>query len=104
MNNQYFDPPENSDYSNYDDQLFHIPGHIQPHGVIFALQEPDLKILQISENTNQFLGIPAESLLGKDLTCLFSPEKLELITEQFLLFFMSALIISFGLDQSKFKL
>ncbi|MBD2693918.1 ATP-binding protein [Anabaena catenula] len=80
MNNQYFDPPENSDCSNSDHQLFHIPGHIQPHGVIFALQEPDLKILQVSENTNQFFGIPAESLLGKDLNYLFSPEKVELIT------------------------
>jgi two-component system, chemotaxis family, sensor kinase Cph1 len=79
MNNKYFDPPESPDCSNYDDQLFHIPGHIQPHGVIFALQEPDLKILQVSENTNQFFGIPAESLLGKDLSYLFSPEKLELI-------------------------
>ncbi|WP_071189306.1 response regulator [Trichormus sp. NMC-1] len=80
MNNKYFDIPEGLDFSNYEQQPIHIPGHIQPHGVIFALQEPNLKILQVSENTNQFFGIPAESLLGENLNCLLSPEKVELIT------------------------
>ncbi|MFM2064946.1 MAG: hypothetical protein RLZZ507_4617, partial [Cyanobacteriota bacterium] len=59
----------------------HIPGYIQPHGVIIALQKTDLTILQISENINQFFGISAESLLGQNLNCLLSPEQIQLIND-----------------------
>ncbi len=33
-----------------------IPGGIQPHGALIILSEPDLKILQASENASEFLG------------------------------------------------
>jgi light-regulated signal transduction histidine kinase (bacteriophytochrome)/CheY-like chemotaxis protein len=80
MKNKYFNIPESLDYSKYEQQPIHIPGYIQAHGVLLALQEPDLTILQISENTNHFFGIPAESLLGQNLNCLLSSEQIESIS------------------------
>ncbi|MEH1787000.1 MAG: response regulator [Nostoc sp.] len=56
----------------YSDESVYAPGYIQPHGMLLMLQEPDLKILQISENVEQFFGISAEALLGQSLERLFS--------------------------------
>ncbi|MBK4987991.1 ATP-binding protein [Pseudomonas sp. S36] len=41
-----------------------IPGSIQPHGFLLVLDENDLRVLQASENTQQWLGISAASLVG----------------------------------------
>ena len=38
----------------------HLFKHIQPHGVLLVLEEPDLKILQISNNTWSIFGIHPE--------------------------------------------
>ncbi|BAP45769.1 GAF sensor signal transduction histidine kinase [Pseudomonas sp. StFLB209] len=43
-----------------------IPGSIQPHGFLLVLDEPSLQILQASENTEQWLGVAAGDLIGKD--------------------------------------
>ena len=45
----------------------HIPGSIQPHGVLFLLSDPDQKVLQVSENTVEHLGIEPEAWLGRRL-------------------------------------
>ncbi|MFB2897689.1 ATP-binding protein [Aerosakkonemataceae cyanobacterium BLCC-F50] len=55
------------DLTNCELQAIHTPGYIQPHGVLLTLQEPDLIILQASQNTDEFLGIPAESLINHSL-------------------------------------
>ncbi len=57
----------------------HIPGAIQPHGVLFVLTEPELTIVQVSENTDKFLGIPAEELLGKGLESFLNAEQVKRI-------------------------
>ncbi|MEH1853969.1 MAG: ATP-binding protein [Nostoc sp.] len=54
------------------DESVYAPGYIQPHGMLLVLQEPQLTILQISENVEQFFGISAEALLGQPLQRLFS--------------------------------
>ncbi|MFP3993265.1 GAF domain-containing protein [Pseudomonas capeferrum] len=41
-----------------------VPGSIQPHGFLLVLDETDLRILQASENTERWLGLPARELLG----------------------------------------
>lgn len=54
------------------DEPIHIPGSIQPHGFLLALSEPELAIVQASENVEQWLGVTAETLLGRrlpDLIC-----------------------------------
>jgi two-component system, chemotaxis family, sensor kinase Cph1 len=40
---------------------------IQSHGVLLVLQEPDLTMIQVSNNTLMFLGIAPDDLLGKRL-------------------------------------
>jgi light-regulated signal transduction histidine kinase (bacteriophytochrome) len=46
----------------------HTPGSIQPHGVLFVLEEPSLTILRLSANTETFLGVSPEALLLTKLT------------------------------------
>lgn len=53
--------------NNYNIKPIHIPGSIQPHGVLFVLQEQELKILQVSNNTFDFVGIHPQELLNKNL-------------------------------------
>lgn len=43
---------------NCDKEPIHIPGAIQPHGVLLALSEADLRPRQISENAPAVLGAP----------------------------------------------
>ncbi|RYZ75381.1 MAG: hypothetical protein EOP04_33390, partial [Proteobacteria bacterium] len=44
------------DISNCDQEPIHIPGFIQAHGILFALSEPALTILQASDNTHPYFG------------------------------------------------
>lgn len=53
----------------------HIPGAVQPHGVLLALTEPDLRIVQASTNAAGFLSprrsvidLPLEKITGRE-TC-----------------------------------
>ncbi|MDX2217015.1 MAG: response regulator [Oculatellaceae cyanobacterium bins.114] len=54
------------------EESVYAPGYIQPYGVLLVLQEPHLKILQMSENVAQFWGVPPADVLGKPLQKLFS--------------------------------
>lgn len=45
----------------------HIPGAIQPHGLLLTLSEPTLAVLQASTNVNTELGLGAASLTGQAL-------------------------------------
>lgn len=51
----------------------HTPGSVQPHGILFTLDD-DLRILQVSANSQQILGRTAESLLGMHVLELVTPE------------------------------
>ncbi|MHC0065277.1 response regulator [Nostoc sp. UIC 10890] len=62
------------------DESVYAPGYIQPHGILLMLQEPHLRILQISENVEQFFGISAEGLLGQPLQRLFSGDQVQRLT------------------------
>ena len=53
------------DVMGCDQEPIHLPGAIQPHGLLFVLAEPALTIAQISENVGDVLGIPTIMLLGK---------------------------------------
>jgi light-regulated signal transduction histidine kinase (bacteriophytochrome) len=58
--------PENLDITNCDRELIHIPGSIQPHGVLLAL-DADTTVLQVSENVQTVLGKKADAVLSKPL-------------------------------------
>jgi len=68
--------------TNHDSKPIHIPGSIQPHGVLLALNT-QLEIVQVSDNTPEYLGKEPEDLLNQPLNCLFDSKKVELV-EQYL--------------------
>ncbi|GAB4455495.1 MAG: ATP-binding protein [Armatimonadaceae bacterium] len=53
-------PGSTVDLTNCDREPIHIPGSIQPHGVLLTLEESELRVVQASENAASVLG--AESL------------------------------------------
>jgi len=58
---------EDLDLNNCDREPIHIPNLIQPHGCLLVISADEYKILQVSLNTRQFLGIEPQELLGKYL-------------------------------------
>jgi two-component system, chemotaxis family, sensor kinase Cph1 len=67
------------DLTNCDREAIHIPGSIQPHGILLVLQEPKLKILQVSHNISNFFQIPVESFINQNLSILFPPAQIEIL-------------------------
>jgi len=65
--------------TNCDREPIHIPNSIQPHGVLMVLSEPDLRIMQISNNTFDILGLIPADLLDRSLGEFISGEYLDLI-------------------------
>jgi chemotaxis family two-component system sensor kinase Cph1 len=54
-----------------------VPGYIQSHGILVVLREPDLEILQISDNTFKLLGIHPEQLIHSPLSRLLDEVQVE---------------------------
>ncbi|MET0540681.1 MAG: GAF domain-containing protein, partial [Variovorax sp.] len=52
-----------ADLTNCERELIHLAGSVQPHGLLLALQEPGLTVLQASANVERLLGITAQALL-----------------------------------------
>lgn len=51
----------------------HISTQVQPHGVLLVLQEPDLKILQVSNNTSSLFGVSPQTMLTLSLEEILDP-------------------------------
>ena len=62
-------PPQQAgvDLSTCAREPIHIPGSIQPHGVLFAFSAADLTVTQVSANVERFIGRTAESVLGQPI-------------------------------------
>jgi chemotaxis family two-component system sensor kinase Cph1 len=58
---------ERPDLETCAQEPIHIPGSIQPRGVLIVVQEPSLTVLQISANSGDGLGIDASAALGEPL-------------------------------------
>lgn len=56
------------DLTNCDKEPIHIPGKIQSHGFLLAVDKNSSTITYLSENTGDFLKEPARSLLNKPLS------------------------------------
>jgi two-component system, chemotaxis family, sensor kinase Cph1 len=67
------------DLTNCDREPVHIPGSIQSHGVLLVLKEPELTLLQVSENVHEMFGIPAESVLNKHVSHLLEPSQVDIL-------------------------
>jgi two-component system, chemotaxis family, sensor kinase Cph1 len=71
-----------ADSLNYhDSQPIHIPGSIQPHGVLLVLT-PSLQIVQISDNTQKYFGKTPEQLLNQHLNQLLNIQQIAVVEQQ----------------------
>ena len=58
------------DLTNCEDEPIHVPGAIQPHGVLLAVDPDSLAIAIASANCHDLLGISADRALGtRSATC-----------------------------------
>ncbi|BAY33601.1 multi-sensor signal transduction histidine kinase [Nostoc carneum NIES-2107] len=71
--------PFEVDLTNCDREPIHIPGSIQPHGMLFALTEPELTLVQVSQNTDEILGIAATELINQPLSCLLDAQQIDFL-------------------------
>ncbi|RCJ21747.1 cyanobacterial phytochrome A [Nostoc sp. ATCC 43529] len=81
MNTNDISIPFEVDLTNCDREPIHIPGYIQPHGVLLALQEPELTILQCSNNTYSLIGIEPEYLLNQPLSNFLESEQINFLKD-----------------------
>jgi two-component system, chemotaxis family, sensor kinase Cph1 len=63
------------DLDNCAREPIHIPGSIQPRGVLVVLREPDLEIRQVSANVPDLLGRSVDDVLGRHLSALLGAEQ-----------------------------
>jgi two-component system, chemotaxis family, sensor kinase Cph1 len=63
----------------HDRKPIHIPGTIQPHGVLLAFRETDFEIQWVSHNTQSQLGIATQNLLGQPLSSLLDSAQIETV-------------------------
>ncbi len=75
---------EKFDLTNCDREPIHIPGLIQPHGMILAIVEPSMEILQTSVNSGEMLGFAPEQILGESWEKLITAESINYITTHIL--------------------
>lgn len=62
------------DLSACDLEPIHIPGAIQPHGVLLALREPDRTVVAASANLAEACGVEAAAAMGKPLALLLEDD------------------------------
>ncbi len=55
------------DLSNCEREPIHVPGAVQPHGVLIGLTPPELIVRQVSANSASLLGLEPSELLGRPL-------------------------------------
>ncbi|MBD2625528.1 sensor histidine kinase [Trichormus variabilis] len=70
---------QNVNVTSLKEAPIHISSKIQPHGILLVLEEPELKVLQVSNNTLNIFGISPENMLGKKLEDLVDPFQIERI-------------------------
>lgn len=59
-------------------------GQIQPHGLLFALSEPDLVVRHVSANISTILGLPTESVLDRSFESVLGAQPFEVFQTQLL--------------------
>jgi two-component system, chemotaxis family, sensor kinase Cph1 len=67
------------DLTNCDREPIHIPGSIQSHGVLLVMTEPDLVVIQVSENVTDHIGVRTEDVLTRPLSALIERSSVEAV-------------------------
>lgn len=68
------------DLENCEREPIHIPGSVQPHGVLLTVADPSGPVLQVSDNCAMVFGTGPDELLGSTLDQLFGQADLETLT------------------------
>jgi chemotaxis family two-component system sensor kinase Cph1 len=76
---EFSDVTQLAGYYLCDREQIHLLGHIQPHGILIGINESELKIVQISENTDQFFNVPATSFINQPLNTLFPKSQIDIL-------------------------
>ncbi|WNG89156.1 SpoIIE family protein phosphatase [Mycobacterium sp. ITM-2016-00317] len=63
------------DLDNCAREPIHIPGSVQPRGVLVVVDEPDFRIRQVSANVADVLGHAVEDVLGRHLSALMGADQ-----------------------------
>jgi two-component system, chemotaxis family, sensor kinase Cph1 len=63
------------DLENCAREPIHIPGSIQPRGVLAVVREPDFQVRQVSANVVDLLGRSVDAVLGRHLSALIGAEQ-----------------------------
>jgi len=71
------------DLTDCDREPIHIPGLIQPFGVLFVLAEPSLTVTQVSENVGDHLSLGVDEVLGQPLAALLDPASVAAVRAAF---------------------
>ena len=67
------------DLDNCATEPIHVPGAIQPHGVLIAVTEPELTIAVVSANVAAWFRVDPGQALGSDLAALLGPDNRDVI-------------------------
>ncbi|MDQ3364169.1 MAG: ATP-binding protein [Myxococcota bacterium] len=62
-----------TDVTSCDVEPIHVPGAIQPHGVLVVLAANTFEILQISANSADYFGVAPDAVLHRPLAALLGP-------------------------------
>jgi len=63
------------DLDNCAREPIHIPGSIQPRGVLAVVREPTFEVRQVSANVADLLGHPVDAVVGRHLSALMGTEQ-----------------------------
>jgi len=69
------------DLTDCDREPIHIPGAIQPYGVLLVLSEPALTVAQVSENVGDHFPLGVDDVLGQPLSTLIDRQSADQIGE-----------------------
>ncbi|GAA4129570.1 hypothetical protein GCM10022215_42260 [Nocardioides fonticola] len=70
------------DLTSCEREPIHVPGAIQPHGVLLAIEEPSLHLVMASANIGELLGVPAEIALTLTLPDLLGASMATRVVDQ----------------------
>ena len=69
------------DLDNCAREPIHIPGSIQPRGVLAVVREADFQVRQVSANTAELLDRPVDEVLGRHLSALMGADQAARVME-----------------------
>lgn len=75
---------EKIDLTNCDREPIHIPGSIQPHGAVLAIDEASMRVVQTSANSLEILGFAPEEMLGETWEKFLPVETVEYLEREIL--------------------